>query len=287
MTKNVVILGSSGFLGTSLLKRMNAKKFRIRTLIHKNNIPSKFNSKSGSILSKSDLDDLIHDNDIVVNLTGSLSTNLQNFFQVNLNGNLNLLNIIKNKKNVKLIVISSVTVYGENDNSSKETDLPNPTSIYGTTKFLTEQICEKFSKNNNLDVTILRVSNLYGPNKRDGIIANLLKSSRSKTPLLLNHNGAQIRDFLFVDDAADGIIQTIQYVKSGFNIFNISSGKKFKIIDVIKEMKKNNIVLNYKLTSSQPDVFCSYSDNSKSKKLLRFNPKINFKKGLHDTIFTN
>lgn len=285
--KNVVILGASGFLGTSLLKKLNKKKFNIKILNHTKKLNHKYHSINGSILSKSKLNSLISNNDIVINLTGQFSGNFENFFKVNLIGSTNLLNVIKNKKNVKIIHISSIDVYGENSNFSKEIDQPIPTSIYGTTKFLTEQLYEKFSKENHLNVTILRCSNLYGPTKRNGIIANLLKSKKSKIPLLLTHKGKQIRDFLFVEDAVDGIIQAIQHFKPGYRIFNISSGKKFKIIDVIEEMKKNNVILNYKLTSSKPDEFCICADNSKSKKLLYFNPKTSFKKGLQATICYN
>ena len=278
--KNIVILGASGFLGTSLLKKLNQKKFKIKILQHSTKLNHKLDSIHGSILSKPKLDSLISDDDIVINLTGQFSGNLENFFKINLIGSTNLLNIVKKKKNVKIIQISSIDVYGENPNLSKETDQPFPTSIYGTTKFLTEQLYEKFSVENNLDVTILRYSNLYGPNKTNGIIANLLQSSKNFTPLLLTHCGKQTRDFLFVDDAAEGIIKTIQYFKPGFRIFNISSGTKLTIIDIIEEMKKNSIALNYKLTSSKPDEFSISANNIKSKKFLHFTPKIKFHQGL-------
>lgn len=282
--KNIVLLGSSGFLGTSILKKLDTKKFTIKTLSHKQKIPFKFNPTSGSILSKSVLNNLIQDGDFVINLTGQFSSNLKSFFQINLNGNLNLLNILKNKKNIKLILISTTAVYGDNPKSSIESDKPKPHSIYGMTKFLTEQLCEKFSKENNLDITILRISNLYGPNKKDGIITNLLKSTNSKNPISLNHNGDQIRDFLFVDDAADGIIQSIKYFKPGFQIFNISTGIKYSIKDVIREIKKTDLTLNFKTSISKPDEFCNYANNFKSKKFLHFKPKTSFQKGLKLTI---
>ncbi|WP_371504478.1 NAD-dependent epimerase/dehydratase family protein [Nitrosopumilus adriaticus] len=282
--KNIVILGASGFLGTSLLKKLNQKKFKIKILNHSKKPHSKFDTVKGSVLSKSSLENLISDNDIVVNLTGQFDGNFENFFKVNLIGNTNILNIIKTKKNVKIIQISSIDVYGENLKLFKETDQPIPKSIYGTTKFLTEQLYEKFANDNNLDITILRCSNLYGPNKKNGIITNLIKTSKNSEPLLLTHNGKQIRDFLFVDDAADGIINAIRFFKPGFQIFNISSGQKFTILDVINEIQKNNIKLNYKFTSMKPDEFSVCADNKKSKQLLNFTPKISFQKGIRKTI---
>lgn len=282
--KNIVILGASGFLGTSLLKKLNQKKFKIKILQHSKKLNHKLDSINGSILSKPKLDSLISDDDIVINLTGQFSGNLENFLKINLIGSTNLLNIVKKKKNVKIIQISSIDVYGENPNLSKETDQPFPTSIYGTTKYLTEQLYEKFSNENNLDVTILRCSNLYGPNKKNGIIANLLKSTQSKTPLLLTHKGKQIRDFLFVDDASNGIILAMKHFKPGFRIYNICSGVKYTINDIIKYIEKNNLILNYTLISTKPDEYCICASNSKSKRFLHFKPKINFQHGLKFTI---
>jgi len=278
--ENIVILGASGFLGSELLKKLDENKFQLKSLYHKRKIDSKFNSVKGSILSQSSLNSLISNNDIVINLTGQFSKNFEDFFQVNLNGTMNLLNVIKNKKNVKLIHISSIDVYGNKNSFSKESDKPSPSSIYATTKLLTEQLCEKFSKENNLDVTLLRFSNIYGPHKKNGIITNLLNSKESDKPINLTHKGKQIRDFLFIDDAIDGIIQAIDKFKPGFRIFNISSGKKTSVLEIIKEMKKNNLILNYKITSSTPDDFCICANNSKSKNSLSFKPKMKFKDGL-------
>lgn len=101
-------------------------------------------------------------------------------------------------KNIKIIFASSINVYGENCRyPSRETDEPKPMNSYGMVKFLTEQLYKKYSELYNIDVTILRFSNIYGKNKKSGIIRKIIKS-RSNEPVNFTYNGNQQRDFLFI-----------------------------------------------------------------------------------------
>ena len=110
---------------------------------------------------------------------------------------------------------------GETDKKFSESDVPNPYTNYGIVKFATEKIYRHFSLLHNIDVTILRLSTLYGPFKKTGHIVNLIKSISNNTTTTAYNNGNQIRDLLFVNDAANGIICTINNLQKGFNIFNI------------------------------------------------------------------
>jgi len=224
---------------------------------------------------------VVKDNDIIVNLVGQYDDNLSKFFDINIQGGLNLIEIAAIKKNIKIIFASSINVYGENCKyPSKEIDVPNPMTSYGIGKFLTEQLYEKYSKLYGFDMTILRFSNLYGKHKKSGIISKLIKSSPDK-PVHFTHNGNQQRDFLYVDDAVNGIIQVIKKQPKKFEIFNISSQNKItpkKIATSIESISKRLVF--YKLTKEKFDEKCTWADNAKAVNKLKFFPEIDFQNGL-------
>ena len=277
----IIILGSTGFLGKSLCKKLSDKKLNIKCMVHKKQKNLQKNEFLGDILDKKSLLKIVKDNDIIVNLVGQYSEDLPNFFDINIKGGLNLIEIAKIKKNIKIIFASSINVYGNNCKyPSKETDIPNPSTSYGIGKLLTEQLYEKYSKLYGLDVTILRFSNIYGVEKKSGIMTNILLSTKLH-PVNLLHNGNQYRDFIYIDDAIVGLIQILKLKSKTFDIFNISSGEKIsikQIIKIIKKQSKKKIFFN--LIKNIDDEKCNHANSLKAKKKLKFLPKTNIHEGL-------
>lgn len=281
----IVVLGSTGFLGKALRQKLSDENFNVKYMIHKKNSKLKQNEFYGDILDKKCLQRNIKNGDVVINLVGQINKDFSKFFDANLKGSLNLLEITQSKKNIKIIFASSINVYGENCKyPSKETDEPNPVTLYGIVKFLTEQLYQKFSKINGTEVSILRFSNLYGKNKTFGIITNIIKSTPA-TPVILTHNGNQQRDFLHVDDAVNGIIRVIKKQPKNFEIFNISSSNKVSLIHIIHKLKEiSQKKIYYKLISEKNDEKCLWASNSKSRIFLNFNPQFSLNEGLMMTI---
>jgi UDP-glucose 4-epimerase len=276
----IIILGGSGFLGKSLHSELKKESFQVKTMIHANNVESKSEKFKGNVLSKSSLDPNISKGDTVINLVGQFSGDVSNFINLNIEGGLNILNTCVKKKASHLILISTINVYGENIvHPSKETDIPKTKNFYGVVKLATEKIYENYAKVFGLNVTILRFSHIYGPGKKVGIISDLL-SPKNKSYNLFN-NGKQQRDFIYVDDAVNGIIQAINLHKKGFSTFNISSGIRYSTKDLVKMIEKiSNRKMKITLNPKIPDEKCIWADNSKAEKILKFKPRINIKKGL-------
>jgi len=247
--KQILILGGAGFVGQILIEKLKNENCKIKVLIFKKDIKLKGKKNKGDILKSGILDRYIEDGDIVVNLIGQLSGDDVNFSDLNIRGGLNLLESCVKKKKVKVILISSINVYGENvKRSSIESDLPKPSSIYGNVKLLTEKIYQNYSEVHGLDVIVLRLANLYGANKRAGPIPSIISSIKNKSSFSAFNKGKQQRDFIFVDDAVDGIIQAIKTPVKGFSIFNISTGKRFMIKEIIKHIEnisKRKIKVKY------------------------------------------
>jgi UDP-glucose 4-epimerase len=284
MTK-IIILGASGFLGTALLNKLQNNSFEVMALRHEHPINHK-NSFKGDITIEGILDNYISDDDVVINLIGQYSSNYLDFLDQNLKGGYNLMKSVSKKKNVRLILISSIAVYGNSmDSPSKETDIPQPSSEYANIKLLTENLYKFYAKQNTIDTTILRLSNIYGPTQKSGIIFNCIKSFKDNIPLEISDSGTQLRDFIYIDDAVDGIISSIKYPLSGFNILNISTGIGTKILNVVENIEK---IYNKKIQIKSIPTYSKeksiWADPSYAKKKYNFKPNIKIIQGLRNIL---
>jgi nucleoside-diphosphate-sugar epimerase len=283
---NITVLGGSGFVGKSLLQKLESKKFKVKVMVNSSKIKNKFKKFHGDILDKKTFENQIKNGDIIINLVGQYNGHISNFIDLNIKGGLNLLESCKGKKNIKIILISSIDAYGENmQYASKEKDEPSPQNNYGLIKLLAEKMYENFANIHGLDVIVLRLSNLYGPNKKNGLIMNILKAIKKNGAVSINHNGKQQRDYLFIEDAVDGIIKAVQCRLKKYNVINISSGKRYRSTEIIKFAQElSHKKLKFKLKKIAPDEKCVWANNSKAKKLLKFAPKIDIKHGLNLTL---
>ena len=283
---NIIVLGGSGFVGKSLLQKLESKKFKVKVMVNSSKIKNKFKKFHGDILDKKTFENQIKNGDIIINLVGQYNDHISNFIDLNIKGGLNLLESCKGKKNIKIILISSIDAYGENMHyASKEKDKSSPQNNYGLIKLLAEKMYENFANIHGLDVIVLRLSNLYGPNKKNGLILNILKAIKKNGTISINHNGKQQRDYLFIEDAVDGIIKAIQCRLKKYNVINISSGKRYRSTEIIKLAQElSHKKLKFKLKKTAPDEKCVWANNFKAKKLLKFAPKISIKHGLNLTL---
>ncbi len=281
----IILLGSSGFIGRLLLKKLIEEKFEIKSLLHDVHSDLKSDFFHGDILDPTLLENVIEDNDIIINLIGQIDESFK-FVNTNILGSINILNSCIKKKGVRIILASSISIYGENlDSISKENDIPKPQTTYGHVKLITEKIHEYYFKTTGLDITVLRFSTLYGPHKKSGFIAGLINSLKNNNVNVVFNNGNQIRDLLFVNDAVSGIIQAIKNKQKGFVVFNITSGNQYSVNKIIKIIEKfSNKKLLVKLSKNIPDERRLCADNSKAVNILGFSPKIDIETGMKITI---
>lgn len=281
----ILLFGGSGFIGKHLINKMNGKYDFLS--LSRNLEDNSMCSKIADILKPESYEPFLENTETIINLIGQIGPNLDQFTSANLTGSLNLLNSAV-KYNVKnIILISTINVYGENNNSpSKETDILSPESNYGIIKMMNEKLYEHFSKIYGINVTILRLSGVYGPGKIKGFFPQMINAINDKTIILKLYNyGNQLRDFIYIDDAIDGILKSISHKSSGFDIFNISSGNRYSIKEIISITEKlSNSHIGVEYSSKKFDEKCISADNSKSKLILNFDPKISLNSGIQKTL---
>ena len=263
--KTVLLIGSSGFLGSHLKKRLK-KTYKLICVNRKNQFDIS-NFKKVKILLNRKID-------FVINLSGQVSTK-KNMLKTIIKGNENIINAIKNKK-IKPVVyfISTTLVYGFSNTLLNEKSKLAPSLSYSKIK----KISELHYLKSSLNFKILRVANVYSP-KKNGIVKYLINSFLSKKKLNVT-NIKSYRNYIHVDDFTN-IVKKMLRKKLNHNIYNLGY-ENFSIQELIKIIEtKFKSKLNYKNKNYKLSVISSHKiSKPKLFSEIRYNPRIKMKKFL-------
>jgi len=209
----------------------------------------------------------------------------------NILGSLNVIESAKINKIKKIIIASSSAVVGETLGSINENTIPIPSNPYGVSKLSVENYSRVLGKLYKIKIINLRFSNVYGPYSfyKNSVISKFIKDSITKNRIIINGNGEQTRDFIYVEDLVYAIIKSSKD-SSKINKFQISTGIETKIdklakIVKLKLDKQLNTDIKIKYTKKLPgDIKRSFANNSLAKKIIKWTPIVNLDYGLNKTI---
>jgi len=195
------------------------------------------------------------------------------YFESNILGFQNIIDLSKKYKVKKFIFASSSSVYGDKKNyplSEKEKIYPK--NIYSASKKLNEDIAMDVSNISKMKIIGLRFFTIYGKwGRPDMFIFSFLKAVKEKKIYYLNNHGNHVRDFTHIDDVIVIINKLIgKKIIKNFQIFNICSNDPIKMNVLISKMQKyiKNKVIIKKVGHNKVEVFKTHGDNSKIKKYL-------------------
>ncbi len=237
----IIIFGGNGFVGSHLVKNLKHEKNKIK--IFGNKSYSKkgsnliyYNKKNfKNILKKISPDAIIflsgnsYPNNTLKDETYDFRSNnvvLQELLQV----------LVETNFKKSFFYTSSIAVYGSvnKKNFVEENYKLNPESYYGLSKLIAEKQIEYFSNKYNLNSTVLRLSSVYGPGLKRQIVYKIIKETLTSKSIKLLGNARDRRQLLYVKDCAQMITKLIIKKPKGFNLFNLSNGRKIKILDILK-----------------------------------------------------
>ena len=210
------------------------------------------------------------------------------YYDVNVMGTLNLLEMMKNNNISKMIFASSSSVYGNNKKVPfSETDnVDFPISPYAATKKAGELLCHTFHHLYDLDIFCMRFFTVYGPRQRpDLAIHKFTKGILNGETISFFGNGSTYRDYTHIDDIIQGLMGAIKKIK-GFEIFNLGESNRISLSDLVKILEKytgKKAFLNH-LPAQEGDVFQTYADISKAKAYLEYNPVVSIENGIRNYI---
>ena len=223
--------------------------------------------------------------DVVINLAAQAGVrysfiNPRSYIDTNIVGFFNILELVKNKKILKLIFASTSSAYGSQSITPYKEDLMNntPLQLYAATKISNEVMAHSYSHLYGFESIGLRFFTVYGPYGRpDMAIYKFTDASYKNKKIDLFGSGKMLRDCTYVDDIVIGIIKTLKNkttsVDYNHNIYNIGYGNPVTIKSILKEIemntnKKANIRIIPKHNSEMDTTYCSN---------IKFNKKFNFK----------
>lgn len=293
MKKKILIVGGTGFIGYHLAKRCLKKKWLVSSF--STSKPKKLRKLkgvhyiNGDISKKKDLNKIKKNYNYVVNLGGHVDhSDKTKTLRSHFYGSKNLAQFFLKKKIDVFIQMGSSSEYGKIKSPHKEKNFGNPKSSYGLSKLKASNILMHYFNKKNFPVIILRLYQAYGPQQSINRLIPITISNCILNKTFPCTNGAQYRDFIFIDDVISAIIKCLTTKKKIFGqIFNLGTGKPFKVKSVIQKISrltKKGYPQYGKLKMRKDEVLKIFPNIKKIKKILNWSPKIPLKVGLKKTL---
>jgi dTDP-L-rhamnose 4-epimerase len=259
--------------------------------------------------------------------TGQSMYEIEKYTDVNIKGTSIFLDILANERHSvkKMIIASSRSIYGEGKydcpkcgvvypNERKDEDMSkgdfavkcpicgadaklmatdeeskiHPSSIYGITKQVQEQMFMVMGKSLDIPVVAFRYQNVYGAgqslsNPYTGILSIFSTRIKNGNDINIFEDGKESRDFVYVDDVVEATILGIEKDEANYEVFNVGLGEAIDVNTVADTLvraynsnSKITISGNYRLG----DIRDNYADLTKIKSKLGFEPKVSFEEGI-------
>jgi len=211
---------------------------------------------------------------------------------INVNGTLNVFIAAKEAGIKRVVYASSSSVYGDCEAFPEREDYkPSPISPYAVSKLTGEYYGYTFTKTFGLEVTSLRYFNVFGPrqnpeSKYSAVVPIFIYRMLDDKQPVIEGNGEQTRDFTYVANVVDANLAAAKANGAAGEVFNVACGTTNSVIDIVNRLNQymNKSIKPEFAPSRRGDVRKTLADTSKMKKILKLEPKVDFKSGLKMTL---
>jgi UDP-glucuronate 4-epimerase len=303
---NILVTGAAGFIGSQVCEYLihngnniigldNFDNFYPAKFKHLNletlNNNSNFKFYEADILDSNALNEIFasHKVDVIIHLAAKAGVrpsieSIKEYYDVNVNGTLSLLESMRMHKVKKMLFASSSSIYGNNPKVPfSETDrVDNPISPYASTKKSGELLCHVYCHLYKFDITCLRFFTVFGPRQRpDLAIHKFTRLIDLGAPIPFYGDGSTSRDYTYIDDIITGINCALSNL-NGYRIYNLGESNVINLkqmVTTIEDTLGKKAVLN-QLPMQQGDVSRTYADISKAQSEIGYAPKYDFNTGI-------
>ncbi len=322
--KTILVTGAAGFIGSFLCKRLlendaprlvmgidcitdyydvSLKEERLEML---SGFGEKFIFKKVDIADKASLEKIFaaFKPQIVVNLAAQAGVrysieNPESYIHSNIIGFFNILECCRHNMVEHLVFASSSSVYGTNKKVPYPTEdkVDNPVSLYAATKKSNELMAHAYCKLYGIPATGLRFFTVYGPMGRPDMAYFKFTNKLVKgEPIQIYNNGDMRRDFTYIDDIVEGVINVMQKppkeTEDGarYKIYNIGNNAPedlLRFVEILEDCLIRERIINKKgkkefLPMQPGDVYQTFADVSELERDFAFKPSTSLETGLSE-----
>ncbi|OGY92008.1 MAG: hypothetical protein A3H70_01905 [Candidatus Komeilibacteria bacterium RIFCSPLOWO2_02_FULL_48_11] len=296
----VLITGGAGCIGQAIAQYFKRKNFAVVTydIIEPKEVFGQH--VMGTIMYTDELYQAMLGCDYVIHLAAMLGVarteaNRMECLNININGTKNVFDASVYAGIKKIIFASSSEVYGEPEkNPIVETDPVRPKSVYAVSKLAGEEYARAYKQQFNLDYSIIRFFNVYGPDQvGEFVIPRFVRSVlRGQSPTVYG-NGEQTRCYCHVDDGAQGVYLALMNEAANGEVFNIGNDKTAisvkalaeKIIALSgKKLELKFVALEDSDRSKEREIYQRTASIAKASQVLGYQPVIGLEEGIKDVI---
>jgi UDP-glucose 4-epimerase len=298
---NFLVTGAAGFLGSAVSNALAKAGHQVRGLDDlSTGDPARLNSAvlftRGDVLDRPKLWTLLQDVECVIHCAARVSVQESILYPreynvVNVGGTVSLMEAIRDVGVKRVVLVSSGAVYGEqSDQPLSESAIPNPGSPYAVSKLSAEYYVRTIGALWEIETVVMRVFNAYGPGQplpaaHAPVIARFLRQAAGNGSLVVHNGGRQTRDYVYIDDAVDGLMAAATASNVDRRIINIGSGTETDVVAlaelIIRTMRQGEVLRN---TFEEGGVSRMCADVRLANELLSYSTKISLPDGLRLTI---
>ncbi len=299
-----LVTGGAGFIGSNIVDELLRRGHHVVVLDDLSSgkeenlagVRGKIDLNTGSITNLAAVQAASRGADYVIHLAArtSVPRSVEEPIEtnhVNIDGTLNVLVAARDAKVKRIVYAASSSVYGETETLPKtEAMQPQPISPYGVSKYVGELYAQVFGRVYGLENASVRYFNVFGPrqdptSQYSGVLSRFMLALIEGKPLVIFGDGEQSRDFTYVDNVVDETLRACEASGASGKVFNGGTGKRIALNGVVKMLERvtgRKIEVKYQ-PARNGDILHSQADVALAKKILGYEPRVDFEDGLRRT----
>jgi nucleoside-diphosphate-sugar epimerase len=304
MNVRYLVTGGAGFIGSNLVDELVRRKQQVVVLDNLSTgkeenlaaVRDRIDLNTGSITDLAAVQTAARGADYVIHLAArtsvprSVEEPIENS-HTNIDGTLNVLVAARDAKVKRFVYAASSAAYGETETLPKTEAMPAaPISPYGVSKYVGELYARVFGRVYGLENASLRYFNVFGPrqdptSQYSGVLSRFMLAAIEGKPLVIFGDGEQSRDFTYVENVVDETLRACEAGGASGQVFNAGTGKRIALNGVVKMLERvtgKKIEVKYQPARSG-DILHSQADISLARKVLGYEPRVDFEQGLRRT----